>query len=165
MSEGYDIVLWPLLAIATVTDLRSGKIPNGLTLPLMAGGILVRLFQGGSAAGFTAIWAVGAAFVVFFPLYLIKTVAAGDVKLLMAVGAWADAYLVLRLGMLSILVGAVVGGFLLWRQRGLVAAAKSVAEHAGIPEEKSTSLRMPFAPAFLCGFFLMKIAELKGWSL
>ncbi len=167
MSEGYEIVLWLLLGIATVTDLLWGKIHNALTLPSIALGVGARLYFGGMPSALTALAAIAVAFAFFFPLFAIKTVAAGDAKLLMALGAWSDFTLVLKLGILAILMGAVVGGFVLLRERGLVAASKSVAEHAQTAPGTSkslTSFHMVFAPAFLVAFMFLKIAELKGWT-
>jgi prepilin signal peptidase PulO-like enzyme (type II secretory pathway) len=67
----------------------------------------------------------------------------------MAIGAWTTPMFIVRLGIFSILVGAVVGAFVVWKQKGF----------------KKGGTRMPFAPAFLCGVFLIKVFELKGWSI
>lgn len=165
MNGGYEIVLWALLAIATCTDLLWGKIFNALTLPFILGGILCRFYFDGSTSAAIGIGAVVIAFALFFPLYLIKTLAAADVKLLMAVGAWSDTKLVIQIGIASILIGAVVGGYILLRKNGFRQSFKSVKDHAREKSEGLKSLKMPFGPAFLCAFALLRIAELKGWNL
>ena len=149
MHGGFEIVLWVLLAVASITDLIWGKIHNLLTFSFLAAGVVVRLFEGGLSAGGMALYAAAAAFFIFFPLYYFKALAAGDVKLMMAVGAWTDLKFVLHLGLVSIVVGAAVGVIVKLRQRDF----------------KWGATTMPFAPAFLCAFFILKISEIKGWHL
>lgn len=149
MSGGFEIALWILLIVATATDLLWGKIYNSVTFPFLVAGIVSRgIFEGIPSAS-AATLSVAVAFVLFFPFYALKVFAAGDVKLLMAIGAWTDTAFVLRLAALSILVGACVGVFVLIKQKGF----------------KKGGTRMPFAPAFLCGCFLLKIFQMKGWNV
>lgn len=163
MDEGFEIVLWALLIVASVTDLLWGKIFNAITLPCLIGGVVCRLWLGGLSSMSIGAFGVLVAFLAFFPLYILKTWAAADVKLLMAVGAWSNSKLVLQLGFISIFVGALVGGFLLLKQKGLKQSADSIKAH--LLNRATRSMRIPFAPAFLCAFFLIKIGELKGWNL
>ena len=161
MVGGIEIALWALLVIATVTDLLWGKIFNSVILVFVVAGIVCRLATGGFADAGTGALAFAVALVLFFPLWRLGVLAAGDVKLLMAVGAWSDVKAVLQLGVISILVGAAVGLFVLFEKRGFKGAARSVAAHA--KHTASQSVRMPFAPAFLCAFLLVKIAEMSRW--
>lgn len=164
MSTGFELVLWALLIAATFTDLVWGKVFNFLTLPFLLAGVAVRFFAFGSSAGIESLCAVLVAFVAFFPLYALKTWAAADVKLLMAVAAWTDFKFILQLGFISIFVGAFVGLIILLRKKGLGGSTQSVVEHLNSATPKK-SLKIPFAPAFLCAFFLLKIAKMKGWDL
>lgn len=162
MVGGFDIALWALLVIATITDLRWGKIFNATTLPFFSLGIAFRFFYAGVEAGSQSLLAVLVAVALFFPLYFLKVLAAGDVKLLMAIGAWTEPKLVIHLAGVSIVFGAMVGLLVLFRQVGFKGGAKSVAEHAKL-QTPTRSTRMPFAPAFLCGFMILKIAESYQW--
>jgi|GEM_PF-1210247 len=166
MSGRYDIVVWVLLFAASTTDLLFGKIFNLMSLPLLGGGILFRFLSEGGASGLQALGAVVVAFVFFFPLYFLKTLAAADVKLLMAVGAWSDTRVVIQIGLIAILIGAIVGGFLLVKQEGWKRSLQSIGQHLRAPNEKLLkSHRMPFAPAFLCAFLVLNVAEKYQWSL
>jgi prepilin peptidase CpaA len=160
MPEGYDIGLVALLLVATVTDLIWGKIFNAVNFTFLAAGILYHFINGTNAI--PAEVAVGVAFVLFYPLYLIRAMAAGDVKLLMAAGAWSDPKTVIELGLIAILVGAVVGGILLVRRMGLQGGAKNVWQ-AAKPNADLALHRMPFAPAFLCAFFCLHVIQRWGW--
>lgn len=157
MRFSFETVLWCLLIVATVTDLMRGKIYNLLTLPLLLSGILIQLTFAGLTNFAPILFSVAVAFVLFFPLYLIKAMAAGDVKLLMAFGAWSDASTVFRIGLLSICIGAVVGLVILLGKKGVFRSIQ------GWKTDERT--RIAFAPAFLCAFMVLKIMEVKGWQI
>ncbi len=166
MSGGYEIVLWILLIVASATDLLWGKIYNHLTFSSIAIGVVTRLVLQGMPSSTTSLTAIAAAFLFFFPLYYLKTLAAGDVKLLMAVGAWSDTELVIHLGLTAIFMGAIVGLIILLNKKGLQKTLSSIFTALKFESKKESQMtRMPFAPAFLCSFLILKIAEFKGWSL
>ena len=73
---------------ACVSDIRSRRIPNLLTFGAAVAAILFHGLTGGvQGLGHAALgWVVGAA--LFFPLFALGGMGAGDVKLMAAVGAW-----------------------------------------------------------------------------
>ncbi|MGA1266863.1 MAG: prepilin peptidase [Phycisphaerales bacterium] len=103
-ATGPEGWVWVLLlvagSIATVTDLRSMRIPNWLTLPLLGAGIA----HGGWLHGFGGIGdsLAGAAIAggIFLAAYALAGGGAGDAKLMMAIGSWIglDASVPLVLG-------------------------------------------------------------------
>lgn len=163
MYEGYEGVLWALLLIACVTDLVWGKIFNVVTFTFILGGLAFRFWAGGLPSFLESFSAVVLIFLVSFPLYWLKAFAAGDVKLLMAVGAWSNFGFSIRLGLISVLVGAIVGILLLWRERGVKGGVLNVIRHFGLAKAKN-STRMPFGPAFLSALLILKISEINHWS-
>jgi prepilin peptidase CpaA len=94
--------------VACVTDLASRRVPNVLTFGSALTGLAWHAWVGGVAgAGWSvAGWAVGLA--VLMPLYLLRTLGAGDVKLLAAFGAWLGPAGVAWAG----LYGTIAGGVL-----------------------------------------------------
>ena len=83
----YAIVLF-LLAIATVFDVRSHRIPNWL---VFSGALLGLAYHAFSPYGTGVIASVGGlavGLVSFMPLYLLRAMGAGDVKLMAMVGAY-----------------------------------------------------------------------------
>lgn len=129
------------------------------------GGLFTHFYLGGWNGLYSPLLGIAAAFVFFFPLYLLKAFAAGDVKLLMAVGSWADAKLVLQLGVTAILVGAAVGLIVMVRSKGFKKFLSSMKLHlktSPAEMQKEKGFRMPFAPAFLVALFVIQILE-KHW--
>ena len=81
----------PLLAIVTfaaVTDLRSRRIPNGLSLGGAALALVVSATLYGAAGLWMAVLGWLLSFAFFMPFYLGGGMAAGDVKLMAMVGAF-----------------------------------------------------------------------------
>jgi Flp pilus assembly protein protease CpaA len=79
--------------IACVTDVRTGKIPNALTLSMMALGLAMNASLGDWTFG---VYGLLAAFAVHYPLWWIQLEKGGDAKLLMGVGALVGPWLVLE---------------------------------------------------------------------
>ena len=89
------VLQWLLAGVvltAAWTDLRERKIPNWLALAgVLAGfGLNVALYR---MPGFwSALQGLGVAFLIYFPLWLIRGMGAGDVKLMGAVGSIGAGY-------------------------------------------------------------------------
>ena len=98
-----------LLAAACVSDLRTRRIPNVLTFPAAAGALAFHLAAGGwSAAGWSAAGCVVGA-LLFFPIFALRGMGAGDVKLLAAVGAWIGPGQVALAALATSITGGVLG--------------------------------------------------------
>ncbi len=96
-----------LLAVAAGSDLHSRRIPNWLVLTGLALALAVQWWQHGAALGYTA-WGLGllTGGGLFLPLYMLRGMGAGDVKLMAMVGAFVGPDLALEI----VLVTCVVGG-------------------------------------------------------
>lgn len=165
MFGGFEIALWSLLAISSITDLIWGKVYNWTTFAFLFGGLLCRFYFEGTPAGFESVQAVGLALLLFLPLYVLGAVAAGDVKLLMAFAAWTQPSVVMKLAILGILVGAAVGILTMVQTLGTSGSAASVWKHAKGQADETESFRMAFAPAFLVAFLVLQVAVYRHWSL
>ena len=77
-----------MLILAVITDLSSRKIPNSLVLFGLIVSLLLQCFVAQGAGGLNWLAGVAVAFACFIPLYLLRGMAAGDVKLMMAVGGF-----------------------------------------------------------------------------
>src|SRR5580704_17437778 len=82
-----QIALLLLVAIAAVYDIRFRRIPNWLVLTgLLAGVVLNTLLLEWSGVR-ASLLGISLAFLIYFPLYLLRGMGAGDVKLMAAIGA------------------------------------------------------------------------------
>lgn len=170
----HSVAWWPtvvVLAVATITDLRSRRIPNWLVLPFLAAGPVVAAWLHGwqglgrSFEGF----ALGA--LIFGVLFAMGGMGMGDVKLFAAIGAWVGpSQLMLALvvtgltGGLMVLLWALAGGFMGdllkgtgdlafgWKQRGMTLPADMVLSN---PRAR----KMPYAPAIAIGTLLSFFAH------
>lgn len=165
MVGEYEVLLWILLILSSLTDLARGKIYNWITFPAMGSGLLIRFTTHGTSSLSTASLALLVAFLIYFPLFWMGVFSAGDVKLLMAIGAWSGVSLVLHLGLYSIVIGAIVGLVIMLKHRGLSKSLKSIRERLSPSPVTTTDFRMPFAPALLCSFILIKLFERYQWSV
>jgi prepilin peptidase CpaA len=127
-----QIVLISTLLTATFTDLAGSKIPNWLTFPGMTAGLVAHTLGNGLAGFLHSLRGLGVGFGLFFILYLLGSMGAGDVKLLGTVGSLIGPSGVLSA---SIVIGIVGGlcaiGMILqqWGWQGTVAWIRSWATY------------------------------------
>ncbi|MGZ3692764.1 MAG: A24 family peptidase [Bdellovibrionota bacterium] len=93
--------------VGGVHDLFTRRIPNWLTFPALILGIAAQFWLGGWAGGADALLGVLLGFALYFPIHFLGYMGAGDVKLLMAIGACTGWRVCLQVGVLAVLIGAV----------------------------------------------------------
>lgn len=170
----HSLAWWPsvvVLAIATVTDLRSRRIPNWLVLPFLAGGFAAGVWAHGWHGLLTSFlgFAMGAA--VLGVLCWMGGMGMGDVKLLAAIGAWVGPRQLLTAVVMISLIGGVLA--LVWMvSKGVVgeafagaaellasASRRGIAPHAELTLSNPRSRSMPYAPAIALGTLLSFFAK------
>ncbi len=152
-----------VVSAAVVCDLKYRRVPNALTLGAAAVAVAMHAALNGWSGVILAGtgWAVGAA--LFFPLFALGGMGAGDVKLLAAIGAWLGPAGALWTG----LVGAVAGGvmaLIVAAARGYTATAfgnlrrllrvwsvAGVQPVGGLTLENTASPRLPYALPLAAG--------------
>ena len=97
-----------MLILAVITDLSSRKIPNSLVLFGLIVSLLLQCFVAQGAGGLNWLAGVAVAFACFIPLYLLRGMAAGDVKLMMAVGGFLGYPLIITAVAYSYLAGGAM---------------------------------------------------------
>ena len=104
----FQIVALGVVLVAVVWDIASRRIPNVLTFGAALIAFITHAYVGGwSGLGFALLgWVVGVA--LFFPVFALGGMGAGDVKLLGAIGAWLGAAAVVWVGLFSGIAGGVL---------------------------------------------------------
>lgn len=103
------IFLEVLVILAAIWDVRTRRIPNWLTLSGVVFGAALNTFLFEIDGLWFSLKGLGLAFVVYFVLYLLRAMGAGDVKLMAAVGAAAGWENWLGILVLTSVAGAVAG--------------------------------------------------------
>ena len=102
------VVVVGLGAVACLCDLRTRRIPNLLTFGGAALAFVYSLFAFGAAGLLSSMggWLIGAA--LFFPMFALGGMGAGDVKLAACFGAWLGPAASLYIALYSALAGGVM---------------------------------------------------------
>jgi prepilin peptidase CpaA len=108
MSWALTVLLIAIVAVAAIYDLRFRRIPNWLNLSGVILGLLLNTVFFARAGLIGAVLGIGFALMVYVPLYLIRGMGAGDVKLMAAVGAIAGPWNWLGIFVATALLGGVV---------------------------------------------------------
>jgi len=116
---GPSLVALLLALIAGWTDWRYRRIPNWLTVPCLAIGVAANSLAGGWKGAKESLLGVGLALLLLLPLVLLRSLGAGDWKLMGAIGACIGLHHLLPVLLLTILINGVVAA-------GMVIATKRV---------------------------------------
>jgi prepilin peptidase CpaA len=111
METHHWAVLAGLLAtalIAGLTDFRSRRIPNWLTVPALAVGVAANTFFGGWSGLKTSLLGALVGLGLLLPFVLLRSLGAGDWKLAGTLGAFTGPTLLLGLLLLSVFVAGMI---------------------------------------------------------
>ncbi len=158
-----------ILLISTLTDLRSRKILNIVTMPAIILALAFHLITSGldglffSGQGFLV--GIGLLFIPF----VMGGIGAGDVKLLAAVGAWKGTSFVLYTGIYAGIFGGLIALFILIKRKQLVFTVKnmlfsllflkSTKGSLEIPNDTQNNVSIPYAIPIALGAFMTFIME------
>lgn len=106
--ELITIVIILFSSYCLVTDLLKGKIYNHATFPVMLLGIVYSVYLSGFSGLTDAALGILVALLLFGWMFLFGFMGAGDVKMLMALGALSGVQYVFSVALLSILLGGLM---------------------------------------------------------
>ena len=128
------VVILSVLGVAVLTDVKTGKIKNWLTLPAIALGPVVCTLAAGGHGAVLSMQAIGLMALVGMVVFSFRILGGGDLKLLVAVGALGavpDGLVFVRNTlMFTALAGGVLALVVLMWQRRAAAAASQLARAA-----------------------------------
>ena len=167
MIVGYDYValVAGFITAAAVTDYRTRKIPNWLTVPAAVVGLLYHSFMPG---GFGPLWCL-AGFAVGFCLLLLPWLLGGggmgDVKMLAALGAWLGPLFILvvfacgagfaSIMAMSLMFGSVISSGVSSTQRKVLTAGANGGTVTADGKPKKLKRVLPFAIPVAIGTYLV----------
>lgn len=152
-----------IVLIACAYDVATSRIPNALTLAAAA---LALIVHGITPAGGGVMWAVAglvAGMAIFFPLFALGAMGAGDVKLMAALGAWLGAKAIVFVALYGSIAGGVLALLVAVRRsylRQALSNLRMLAWHwraygikplPALTLESAHSLRLPYAVAIAAG--------------
>jgi prepilin peptidase CpaA len=108
MHWALKLVLVLLASVAGLYDLRFRRIPNWLNLSGAVLGIGLNVLLTGRSGAAASLLGIGCAIAVYMPLYMLRGMGAGDVKLMIAVGAIVGPHNWLEIFLATALLGGVV---------------------------------------------------------
>lgn len=106
LPQSVEICLAIMVLIAAVSDIRSRTIPNWLTLAGIGAGLALHTYLSGWAGLKFAAAGLGVSAVIFLPLFALRFLGGGDVKLMGAVGALSGVQNLIAI----FIVDAILGG-------------------------------------------------------
>jgi len=171
MTQIQSEAIYPAIATACALagsffDVKSRRIPNGVTVPCFLFGLVLHLVRGGWMQMLLAMAAGTICGVVFLMFYLAGGMGAGDVKLIMAVGSIAGMSHILYILTLTAIAGGVMAlALALIRGRlhetflnlgELIAhhRQKGLQPHPDLNLTNAGTLRLPYALAIAGGCIL-----------
>ncbi|MDQ0141777.1 A24 family peptidase [Cupriavidus necator] len=145
-----------IVMAAAASDLHRRRIPNWLTFGAWMLALPAQVALHGTTGG-AASWALGwlAGLGVFLPFYLLRGMAAGDVKLMAAVGAWLGATMALQIALAAFVLGGAWALVLVMKSRRHAQLVRNIGgilrTGAGGPSVGS----MPYGVAIAAGTLAM----------
>ena len=122
LSNSNVIGLIVTTGLAAWTDWTSWRIPNRLLAGSAAAALMLALFSADGIGLKTALSGFAIGLLIFIPLYWVKGMAAGDLKLMAVIGLYTGPWMVVDIALFSCLVGGVwaIAAMAFNRQVGLL---------------------------------------------
>lgn len=157
-------VLTVFLLAAVWTDLANRKIPNRLVYSGVGVAIVCQAVLPSGEGVWVSLQGLGLGLAMFLPLYLLRAMGAGDVKLMAMVGAFVGPKLVVGAALATLIAGGVMAVMATLRKREfwklienlkvmyLGSVTKLAAGQLPVPEQPAASVgKLPYALAIAAG--------------
>lgn len=136
-------VMLAMLAVAVVTDLRTGKIRNWLTAPAAVTGVALGAAGGGLTGMADRLAGMALVLAVVLLLSRVASLGGGDIKLLIAVGALKGFHFTVWAMLLTGVFGGVVAAVVMLRRRAIKETAVNMMVATMLSSTGGTSTAIP----------------------
>ena len=157
MPPVLKIVVLVLVAIAATYDIRFRRIPNNLNICGVIAGITLNTFLFARTGIATAVLGCMLALAIYFPLYYLRAMGAGDVKLMAAIGSLVGPQLWIGIFVCTVIAGGILAGAVAITRRRFRDTMLNVAilvgelsrlrppatHHAALDVKNTRSMRLP----------------------
>ena len=160
IAEGTAVAI---ALVACAFDVSSSRIPNRLTFTTASLAIVFHVFAPSGAGWSHAVLGLFVGLLVFFPMFALGAMGAGDVKLMGAVGAWIGALSIVNVALYGSVAGGVLAVIVALRRGYLKQAltnvkmlvtfwwVEGIKPFPPLTLESTDSLRLPYALAIAAG--------------
>jgi len=153
-----------VLAIAAYIDWKEHRVPNWLNYIAMAFGLCFHLILAGPQGLYFSLVGISVGFATLVIPYLLKGMGAGDVKLMMAIGAWVGPWATFQGFVWTVIFGALMGLALMIRSRQFKErlltvgiASRNLMQmkdlNYGNEENAPETILLPYGVPIACGFY------------
>lgn len=166
------VLVVTLTLFAAINDVRYQRIPNVLIGTFLSLGVLAWVLGQGAIGLWYALGPTILILVLLFPLFILRALAGGDIKLFAAIAGIAGIELFVPIFILSLLAGGIVGLITWVRRRPTISWSQSQvfadgspdsgADYDGIPLQDN---RFPFGVPIFMGTLLGLLgdAHVAAW--
>lgn len=157
-------VLTVFLLAAVYTDLATRKIPNRLAYTGLGLAILCQTVLSSGEGLWVSLQGMGVGLAMFLPLYFLRAMGAGDVKLMAMVGAFVGPQLIIGATLITLIVGGVMAVMATLMKREfwrlvenlkvmfLGSMGKLASGQLPVPDQPAVSVgKLPYAVAIAAG--------------
>jgi len=171
-------LLLPFLAGAVVTDLRARRIPNALVLAGALAGLALAAAHPEGIGFLRGLGGLALGLVMFLPIYALRAMGAGDVKLMAMTGAFLGPAAIVEAALWVLLSGGALALVFALRRgvarrmagnlREMLFSAAASVQIRTLPDFSAgpqTAARLPYAVAIALGVAAYLLARHLGFRL
>ena len=162
-----------IAAVAGYTDFRWRRIPNWLTVPGLVLGIVLNASASGWAGTKAALLGAGLGLLILLPFVLVRSLGAGDWKLVGALGAFLGPQRLITVLFATLLIAGVMALVLvIWKRRVgqtlrnighlLASLVRFHAPGQDVSLDNPEALKIPFGIALAIAMILYAIGRARG---
>ena len=131
----YELITIGILLLSSVCDLGRKRIPNRVTYICQGVGLVIHGLSGGPPGIIFSLKGMAIMFILLYPVYIVRGLGAGDVKLFMAVASFLGACKSITILIISMPISVIFGlikKLMIYKGRRGTVGEKTYIEYAPI---------------------------------